>query len=212
MLLVVVALWFLVYIPNWGTKISSDQKLSTKSRKSSSVRSRISKNNAYGVSNLGNRNKKILAIRLIFSALLLASLVGIGYGIIASTANLMSLTVSALSLAVFTFAVSVLRSVGKRAQQKTRPSAAELEAQRRRMAYLIRESALVDAKPDELFDERAWSDTALPDSILNRQMGTIATSKLAQVVSFDDAKSAAQDKKLASEELNLILKRRRANN
>lgn len=212
MLLVVVALWFLVYIPNWGTKISSDQKHSTKSRKSSSVRSRISKNNAYGVSNLGNRNKKILAIRLIFSALLLASLVGIGYGIIASTANLMSLTVSALSLAVFTVAVSVLRSVGKRAQQKTRPSAAELEAQRRRMAYLIRESALVDAKPDELFDERAWSDTALPDSILNRQMGTIATSKLAQVVSFDDAKSAAQDKKLASEELNLILKRRRANN
>lgn len=212
MLLVVVALWFLVYIPNWGTKISSDQKLSTKSRKSSSIGSRISKNNAYGVSNLGNRNKKILAIRLIFSALLLASLVGIGYGIIASTANLMSLTVSALSLAVFTFAVSVLRSVGKRAQQKTRPSAAELEAQRRRMAYLIRESALVDAKPDELFDERAWSDTALPDSILNRQMGTIATSKLAQVVSFDDAKSAAQDKKLASEELNLILKRRRANN
>jgi hypothetical protein len=124
----------------------------------------------------------------------------------------MLLTVSALSLAVFTFAVSVLRSVGKRAQQKTRPSAAELEAQRRRMAYLIRESALVDAKPDELFDERAWSDTALPDSILNRQVGTIATSKLAQVVSFDDAKSAAQDKKLASEELNLILKRRRANN
>ena len=80
------------------------------------------------------------------------------------------------------------------------------------MAYLIRESALIDAKPDELFDERAWSDTALPESLLNRQQGAIDTSQLAEIVSFDAARASAEDKKLASDELNLILKRRRANN
>ena len=79
------------------------------------------------------------------------------------------------------------------------------------MAYLIRESALIDVKPDELFDERAWSNTALPESILNRQVGAIDTSQLAEIVSFESAREDAEVKKLAAEELNLILQRRRAN-
>jgi hypothetical protein len=212
MLLVVVALWFLVYLPNWGTKNSSENKLSTKSRKSSLVRSENSKKAVNGVSKLVIRNKKIQVIRVVFSSLLLASVAGIVYGVIQSFTNLMSLTISALSLAVVTLAVSVLRSTAKQGQQKQRFSAAEQEAQRRRMAYLIRESALIDAKPDELFDERAWSNTALPDSLLNRQVGVIDTSKLAEVVSFEAARSSVEEKKLASDELNLILKRRRANN
>ena len=212
MLLVVVALWFLVYLPNWGTKNSSENKLSTKSRKSSLDRSENSKKAVNGVSKLVIRNKKIQVIRVVFSSLLLASVAGIVYGVIQSFTNLMSLTISALSLAVVTLAVSVLRSTAKQGQQKQRFSAAEQEAQRRRMAYLIRESALIDAKPDELFDERAWSNTALPDSLLNRQVGVIDTSKLAEVVSFEAARSSAEEKKLASDELNLILKRRRANN
>ena len=212
MLLVVVALWFLVYLPNWGTKNSSENKLSTKSRKSSLDRSENSKKAVNGVSKLVIRNKKIQVIRVVFSSLLLASVAGIVYGVIQSFTNLMSLTISALSLAVVTLAVSVLRSTAKQGQQKQRFSAAEQEAQRRRMAYLIRESALIDAKPDELFDERAWSNTALPDSLLNRQVGVIDTSKLAEVVSFEAARSSVEEKKLASDELNLILKRRRANN
>lgn len=212
MLLVVVALWFLVYLPNWGNKNSSENKLSTKSRNSLANRSEISKKAVNGVSNLVIRNKKNQAIRLIFSAVLVASLVGIGYGVIESFTNLMSLTFSAVSLAIATVSVSVLRSTGKKAQQKPRMSSTEIEAQRRRMAYLIRESALVDAKPDELFDERAWSNTALPDSLLNRQVGAIDTSNLAEVVSFEAARSSSEEKKLAAEELNLILKRRRANN
>ncbi len=212
MLLVVVALWFLVYLPNWGTKNSSENKLSTKSRKSSLDRSENSKKAVNGVSKLVIRNKKIQVIRVVFSSLLLASVAGIVYGVIQSFTNLMSLTISALSLAVVTLAVSVLRSTAKQGQQKQRISAAEQEAQRRRMAYLIRESALIDAKPDELFDERAWSNTALPDSLLNRQVGVIDTSKLAEVVSFEAARSSVEEKKLASDELNLILKRRRANN
>lgn len=212
MLLVVVALWFLVYLPNRGSKNSAEEKVSTKSRKSSTSRPNISKNVPNGVSNLVIRNKKIRVFRVLFSLLLLASLVGIVYGVIESFTNVMALTISALALAAMTVAVSVLRSTSKNAQQKPRASAAELEAQRRRMAYLIRESALIDAKPDELFDERAWSDTALPDSLLSRQIGVIDTSKLAEVVSFEAAKNSAEEKKLAPEDLNLILKRRRANN
>jgi len=212
MLLVVVALWFLVYLPNWGNKNSSENKLSTKSRKSSRGRSENSKKAVNGVSNLVIRNKNIRAIRVLFSAVLVAAFAGIVYGVIDSFTNLMSLTVSAVALAVATVAVSVLRSTSKKSQQKPRLTSAELEAQRRRMAYLIRESALIDAKPDELFDERAWSNTVLPDSLLNRQVGEIDTSNLADVVSFEAVRSSAEEKKLATEELNLILKRRRANN
>mgnify|MGYP000632583680 CR=1 FL=1 len=212
MLLVVVGLWFLVYLPNWGSKNSVDNKASTKSRKSTNSRSNISKNSPNGVSKLVIRNKNFRLIRIIFAAVFVASLAGIVYGIIGAFSDLMSLTTSAIALASLLVSVSVLRSTGAQKRQKSGLSAAEMEAQRRRMAYLIRESALIDAKPDELFDERAWSDTALPESILNRQVGIIDTSKLAEVVSFEEIKSVASEKKLASEELNLILKRRRANN
>jgi hypothetical protein len=212
MLLVVVGLWFLVYLPNWGSKNSVDNKASTKSRKSTNSRSNILKNSPNGVSKLVIRNKKFQLIRIIFSIVLVASLVGIGYGIVGAFSDLMSLTTSAIALAALLVSISVLRSTGKQKTQKGALTAAELDAQRRRMAYLIRESALIDAKPDELFDERAWSDTALPESLLNRQVGVIDTSQLAEVVSFEEIKSSAENKKLASEELNLILKRRRANN
>jgi hypothetical protein len=212
MLLIVVALWFLIYLPNWGSRNSSESKVSTKSRNSVKTTSNFSKNVPNGVSNVVIRKKNIRNIRAVFTLVLLASIAGIVYGIIASFTNLMSLTISAISLAVTTIMVSVLRSSGKKAQRKPQQTATELDAQRRRMAYLIRESALIDAKPDELFDERAWSDTALPDSLLNRRVGVIDTSQLAEIVPFESARVSAEEKKLAEEELNLILKRRRAIN
>jgi len=211
MLLIVVALWFLIYLPNWGNRISSESKVSTRSRNSQKASSKISKKAPNGVSNVVNRKKNIRNFRALFTLVLLASIAGIVYGVVASFTNLMSLTVSAISLAVSTVMVSVLRSSGNKAQRRPLLSAAELEAQRRRMAYLIRESALIDVKPDELFDERAWSNTALPESILNRQVGAIDTSQLAEIVSFESAREDAEVKKLAAEELNLILQRRRAN-
>ncbi len=212
MLLIVVALWFLIYLPNRGNRNSVENKASTKSRNSAIRDAKISKNAANGVSNLGIRKKNILVFRVLFSAVALVSIVGIVYGIAASFTNLMSITVSAISLGVLTLMVSVLRSGSKKAQRKPQLTSVELEAQRRRMAYLIRESALIDAKPDELFDERAWSDTALPESLLSRKVGSIDTSQLAEIVSFESARVSAEEKKLAAEELNLILKRRRANN
>ena len=212
MLLVVVALWFLVYLPNWGTKNSDENKGSTKSRKSAQSRSQFSKNPANGVSNLRNRNKNFRLFRVIFSIILLASVLGILYGVAQAFSNPMLLTVSAVSLAALTIAVSALRSTRPKTTQRPQISAAELDAQRRRMAYFIRESALSDAKPEELFDERAWSDVALPESLISPKLGAIDTSSLAEVVSFDQVKSAAAEKKLASEELDLILKRRRASN
>ena len=212
MLLIVVALWFLIYLPNRSNRNSSESKVSTRSRNSSNRASNLSKKQLNGVSKLGIRNKNIRVFRMIFMLVLLAAVSGIVYGIVSSVSNPMSLSISAIALGVLTLAVSVLRSSGKKSQRRPQLTEADREAQRRRMAYLIRESALIDAKPDELFDERAWSDVALPDSILNRQVGSIDTSKLAEVVSFDEVRSASAEKKLATEELNLILKRRRANN
>ena len=212
MLLLVVALWFLIYLPNRSNRNSSESKVSTRSRNSSIRASNLSKKQLNGVSKLGIRNKNIRVFRMIFMLVLLASVSGIVYGIVLSVSNPMSLSISAIALGVLTLAVSVLRSSGKKSQRRPLLTEADREAQRRRMAYLIRESALIDAKPDELFDERAWSDVALPDSILNRQVGSIDISKLAEVVSFDEVRSASAEKKLATEELNLILQRRRANN
>ena len=212
MLLVVVALWMLVYVPTWGLKSEGKEKneLSTKSRNSFSRGRGTAKIAANGVSNLGIRNKNIRALRAIFWVVSLAAVAAIGYGVMQSFTNPIALTISAIALAVLLLSVSAIRAGNKKRQEKTSLSEHDKEAQRRRMAYLIRESALIDAKPDELFDERAWSDVALPESLLNRKLGTIETANLAEVVSFEAVKSAAVEKKLESEELNLILQRRRA--
>ena len=212
MFAVAVLLWVVVYVPNWGTQKEEQKQRSSFGRKFSKNRSVNVKKTSDGVSDLAIRNKNIRVFRMIFMLVLLAAVSGIVYGIVSSVSNPMSLSISAIALGVLTLAVSVLRSSGKKSQRRPQLTEADREAQRRRMAYLIRESALIDAKPDELFDERAWSDVALPDSILNRQVGSIDTSKLAEVVSFDEVRSASAEKKLATEELNLILQRRRANN
>ena len=211
MLLVVVALWLIVYLPSLGNKSTAETERSTRTRNSKTTRNQMQKKPVNGVSNLVIRNKNIQRIRAIFLMICLASLIGIAYGIATAFTNPMQLTISAVSLAVLTISLSALRSSNKKQHKRQALSAAEAEAARRRMAYLIRESALVDVKPDELFDERAWSDVALPESLLSRNFGAIDTSNLAEVVSFESIKSTSEQKKLAADELDLILKRRRAN-
>ena len=78
------------------------------------------------------------------------------------------------------------------------------------MAYSIRESALGDAPAEQLFDERAWTATALPESSLRRRIGELESVTLATVSDIESGKSEAAEKKLDSIELDRILERRRA--
>ena len=80
------------------------------------------------------------------------------------------------------------------------------------MAYFIRESALDDASPEELFDERAWTISQVPLPTSARRIGAIDMSAIAEVVSLEDARDASEQKKFDSEQLDFILKRRRGSN
>ena len=210
MFAVAVLLWVVVYVPNWGTQKEEQKQRSSFGGKFSKNRSANVKKTSNGVSQLAIRNKNIQVIRRLFSVLLVASLIAFIAGIVMAFSAITWLFMSAIALTLFLLSVSTLRSSRRNASIKTTLSAAEIEAHRARMAYSIREAALRDAKAELLFDERAWSANQLPESNLARRIGELEEVSLASVSPIGEKLTSAEEKKLDSDELDRILKRRRA--
>lgn len=210
MLAVAVLVWVLVYIPNWGRRPEGKNEVSSQGRNFSKDRLSKRKNVANGVSQLAIRNNFFRPIRLIFAAILFASLAVTGYATFKSFENISWLITAGVSLAVFLTAASTLRASRKKPAAKTQVTIEQLEAQRARIAYSIRESALPNPRREQLFDERAWVETPLPQSNLARRIGELEQVNLASVSNLDVTRAAESERKLDSEELNRILERRRA--
>lgn len=210
MFAVAVLLWVVVYVPNWGTQKQEQKQRSSFGRKFSKNRQADVKKTSNGVSDLAIRNKNIQVIRRLFSVLLVASFAIMVAGIVLAFSAITWLLMSAIALSVFLLSASTLRSSRRNASVKTPLSAEELEAHRARMAYSIREAALRDAKAELLFDERAWSANELPDSNFARRIGELEEVTLASVSQIGEKSIVAEEKKLDSDELDRILKRRRA--
>lgn len=210
MFAVAVLLWVVVYVPNWGTQKEEQKQRSSFGRKFSKNRSVNVKKTSDGVSDLAIRNKNIQVIRRLFSVLLVTSFAVFVAGIVMAFSAITWLFMSVIALAVFLLSASTLRSSRRDASIKTTLSAAEIEAHRARMAYSIREAALRDAKAELLFDERAWSANQLPESNLARRIGELEEVTLASVSPIGEKLTSVEEKKLDSDELDRILKRRRA--
>lgn len=210
MFAVAVLLWVAFYVPNWGAAKDEKKQGSTFGRKFSKTSSKSTKNTSNGVSQITIRNKNIRAIRGVFSVLLITSLVvfAVGIALTFSSLNWWMLPASALILA--TLSASTLRSSRGQRTKSTALTVEQLEAQRARMAYSIREAALRDSKAELLFDERAWSSTELPDSNFARRVGEVEAVQLAQVSEISQARVVDVESKLDADELDRILQRRRA--
>lgn len=210
MLAIVVLLWLLVYVPNWGSR--GDQKnQGSSSGRNFSQKSRLTqKNSVFGVSQTKNIDKNFRVIRRVFVTLLLVSFATAVFATVKAFENLSWLALAVAAAAVFLTAASTLRSSRKKAAAKPPLTMQELEAQRARMAYSIRESALPDAVAEQLFDERAWTEIALPESNLTRRIGELEEVKLATVSNLGSAAAESEAKKLNRDELDRILERRRA--
>lgn len=211
-LLAVVGLWLLVMVPSWGRSESRDERVSTNSRKLQSNSSRKQKYAPVGVSQKKISDQKLRAIRVVFGLLTLTSLGVVVHGVISITSNSIWFIEVAIALAALSFFVSVMRSTRVEKPQRRRMNTRKLQDDLARMSYFIRESALDDLATDELFDERAWSGSRLPESTLNRRVGAIDMSQLAEVVSLNDARGAAESSKIDSLQLDAILERRRSSN
>jgi hypothetical protein len=211
MLAIVVLIYVLVYVPNWGRRDEPNIEASSSGRKFSKKAPNTSKNAQNGVSQLIILNKNIRLIRRLFSALLVISFATAVYSVFKAVENLSWLALTVAAAAVFLTAASTLRSSRRKPAQQPAMTLQQLEEQRARMAYSIRESALSDAPAEQLFDERAWTAIALPESSLRRRIGELETVTLATVSDIDSAKPKGSEKKLDSTELDRILERRRAN-
>ncbi|MEY4491644.1 MAG: hypothetical protein RL085_55 [Actinomycetota bacterium] len=210
MFAVVVLLWVLVYVPNWGTKKDDQEQGSSFGRKFSKNSSAGAKKTSNGVSQLAIRNKNIRAIRGAFIVLLATSFVVTVVGVVLSFNNIMWLAMSGIALAAFMLSASALRSSRKKASPQTALTMEQLAAQRARMAYSIREAALRDARTEQLFDESDWSSSELPESNFARRTGEIEAVSLAEVLPITEKQNRQGEKTLDSNELDQILKRRRA--
>ena len=210
MLAIVVLIYVLVYVPNWGRRDDPNIEASSSGRNFSKKVPNTSKNAQNGVSQLIILNKNIRLIRRLFSAILVISFATAVYSVFKAVENLSWLALTVAAAAVFLTAASTLRSSRRRPQQQPAMTLQQLEEQRARMAYSIRESALGDAPAEQLFDERAWTATALPESSLRRRIGELESVTLATVSDIESGKSETAEKKLDSIELDRILERRRA--
>ena len=210
MFAVAVLLWVAVYVPNWGTQKEEQKQRSSFGRKFSKNRSTNVKKTSDGVSQLAIRNKNIQVIRRLFSVLLVASFATCVVSAVLAFSAINWLFVSAIAFAVFLLSASTLRSSRRNSVAKTTLTVEEIEAHRARMAYSIREAALGDAKAELLFDERAWSENQLPESNFARRIGELEDVALASVSPISEKLTSTDEKTLDSEELDRILKRRRA--
>ena len=211
-LLAVVGLWLLVMVPSWGKSESRSQRVSTNSRKLKPNSSNGIKKASVGVSQKKISDQKLRTIRGVFATLTILSCLTVAHGVLTLSTNPMWFVEVAIALAALSFFVSVLRATRSQQPQKRQPLQRQKQDDLARMAYFIRESALEDVSVEELFDERAWSSSRLPESALNRRRGSIDMSQIAQVVSLDDARAAASESKIDSLQLDVILERRRSSN
>lgn len=210
MLAVVVVLWVLVYIPNWGKSAADQKQVSSSGGNFAKNSSSKRKKSFNGVSQTTIPKKNIRVIRALFTTLLFASL---GFTVYASVRAIESITwliVAGISFALFLTAASTLRASRRSVPSVTPLTLEQLEAQRARMAYSIRESALADAKAEQLFDERAWVENPLPQSDLARRIGELEQVRLASVTEIESVRAAGDEKVLDKDELDRILNRRRA--
>jgi hypothetical protein len=210
MLAIVVLLWLLVYVPNWGRQQDEKNQASSSGGKFSKFSKFEGKNAPDGVSQIKNSERNIRAVRRFFTALLVTSFATAAFAAIKTFESMSFIALTVVAVALFLISASTLRSSRKKAVQRTPLTMQELEAQRARMAYSIREAALRDAPREQLFDERAWTEKALPESNLSRRIGELEQVKLASVSNLDSAESAGDEKKLKSQDLDRILERRRA--
>ena len=211
-LVVIVGLWLLVMVPNWGRNQDESQRGSTASRNFSKNRVQQSKSPRVGVSKKENFRNKNRRLRRVFALTLIASMAMVVHGLIETASNVVWLLESAFGVMLFSFSASVLRTTRVKVARVDRDSDAQRAKDRARMAYFTRELALPDVSVDELFDVRAWSGSQIPESSLNRRVGSIDMSALAEIVSLEDARASAQPSNFDSKQLDDILKRRRAGN
>ncbi|MEN9713952.1 MAG: hypothetical protein RLZZ164_616 [Actinomycetota bacterium] len=211
-LLAVVALWLLVMVPGWGRSDSRAERVSTKGRELKNNSSNSAIRVPVGVSQKKNSDQKLRTLRAISGVLTFVSIAVVVHGVISITTNSTWFIEVAIALAALSFFVSVLRNTRQETPQKRRVSTRQKQDDLARMSYFIRESALDDLATEELFDERAWSGSRLPESSLNRRRGSIDLSQLADVVSLDEARDASDASKIDSLQLDVILERRRSSN
>jgi hypothetical protein len=210
MLAIVVLLWVLVYVPNWGRHQDEKNQGSSFGGKFSKISKFEVKNTPDGVSQIKNSERNIRAVRRFFATLLVTSFATAVFAAIKTFENTSFIGLTVVAVALFLISASTLRSSRKKAVQRTPLTMQELEAQRARMAYSIREAALRDAPREQLFDERAWTENALPESNLSRRIGELEEVKLASVSNLDSVQSTGDEKKLRAQDLDRILERRRA--
>lgn len=208
-LIIVVGVWLLVMVPSWGKSESRERRVSTRTRNLQTRNAKPAKNSRFGVSRKENFGNKIRRLRQVFALLLLTSLAAMVFAVMQSFAHPYALIGAVVAFAVASFSVSVLRTAGAKRVRNVQTSDVQRSADRARMAYFIREAALPDTSPDELFDERAWTASTMPDSLLSRQYGSIDMSQLAEVVSLDEVRSSTEATTFDSQQLDQILNRRR---
>lgn len=198
MLLIIAALWVWVFVPSWfkrseerqgERKFAGEIKAEIKAAKSgASAR-------AGSVSAMAERSFRLSVTRKVFGSFLFSSFLAGVYFSVAAFAEPIFWGIVGGCLAISLGSVLILRKASAQARSLLAKSSQSRSA-------LFAETASIRIEAETL-DERAWVPNPLPAQ--RARMGTLEVPALAEVVAIEPAKT------LSSNELDEILRRRRAN-
>jgi hypothetical protein len=195
MLMIIAALWIWVFVPSWFKR--SEERQSER-KFAGEIRSELrdAKRNVTGtVAALAERNYRLSVTRRIFGTLLLSSIVAAGFLSVQAITDVNLWFAVAGCLAVAALSIATLRKATKQAR--------ELVARSHRTRSAIFTEASGGVGVASIADDRAWEPNPLPAP--RQRIGELETPVLAEVISIEPTRT------LSSQELDEILRRRRAN-
>ncbi|WP_138315727.1 hypothetical protein [Rhodoluna limnophila] len=195
MLMIIAALWIWVFVPSWFKR--SEERQSER-KFAGEIRSELrdAKRNVTGtVAALAERNYRLSVTRRIFGTLLLSSIVAAGFLSVQAITDVNLWFAVAGCLAVAALSIATLRKATKQAR------ALVARSHRTRSAIFTEASGGVGVA--SIADDRAWEPNPLPAP--RQRIGELETPVLAEVISIEPTRT------LSSQELDEILRRRRAN-
>ena len=190
MLVALAAVWFIVFLPSLGKRNRDKDDVSRERRER---REQLSVNASAETSGLVSKAKKAQRVFLVLAAIsVIATIVSVFQG---STLG------AGVGAAVAAGFVLLSRIASARASK----AIGSASARRNKIPTGIVGSKIEFEEEQELFDDRSWAPTELPEQAYRSRIGTLENPTLADVVQIEFPGE------LDSKTLDEILRRRRAN-
>lgn len=205
------AVWFLFFIPSWSNRsVEKEQARTERQEIKLEARQEVAKVTAGESAKITDRTRRALSVRRISTVVSFASLAAVAWSTTLVSASVFAWIGVCVGALVFALAVFVNRAASKAYKN----SLTESLGRRKVRSYVYagqlgtRDAQASSSAQGSGLPDNSWSAPGVPNQIFRGSEGSLVDVRFAEVVELGVAKN---EQTLESDELNEILRRRRAN-